>query len=96
MFEICFLFASHIDLVRQLYGVPGLEIRTLAIREVQTDGNDGSSETLQGLQFQDLDSWSQWHSTSGKLFFLIFIFLLFICAYNAWVISAPCPHWKTF
>jgi hypothetical protein len=26
------------------------------------------------------------------LFFLIFIFLLFICAYNAWVISPPCPH----
>jgi hypothetical protein len=25
-------------------------------------------------------------------FFLIFIFLLFICEYNAWVISPPCPH----
>jgi hypothetical protein len=24
-----------------------------------------------------------------KLFFII---LLFICAYNAWVISPPCPH----
>jgi hypothetical protein len=21
-----------------------------------------------------------------------FIFILFICAYNAWVISPPCPH----
>jgi hypothetical protein len=26
------------------------------------------------------------------IFFLIFIVLLFICAYNAWVISPPCPH----
>jgi hypothetical protein len=26
------------------------------------------------------------------LFILILIFLLFICAYNAWVISPPCPH----
>jgi hypothetical protein len=25
-------------------------------------------------------------------FFLIFIVLLFMCAYNAWVISPPCPH----
>jgi hypothetical protein len=25
-------------------------------------------------------------------FFQIFIVLLFICAYNAWVISPPCPH----
>jgi hypothetical protein len=23
---------------------------------------------------------------------LLFIYLLFICAYNAWVISPPCPH----
>jgi hypothetical protein len=22
----------------------------------------------------------------------IFVLLLFICAYNAWVISSPCPH----
>jgi hypothetical protein len=26
----------------------------------------------------------------GKIFF--FLILLFICAYKAWVISAPCPH----
>jgi hypothetical protein len=26
------------------------------------------------------------------IYFLIFIFLLFISTYNAWVISAPCPH----
>jgi hypothetical protein len=25
-------------------------------------------------------------------FFLIFIVLLLVCAYNAWVISPPCPH----
>jgi hypothetical protein len=25
-------------------------------------------------------------------FFLIFFFLLFMCAYKAWVISPPCPH----
>jgi hypothetical protein len=27
-----------------------------------------------------------------NVLFLIFIVLLFICAYNAWVISPPCPH----
>jgi hypothetical protein len=27
-----------------------------------------------------------------QLFFFFFIVLLFICAYNAWVISRPCPH----
>jgi hypothetical protein len=29
---------------------------------------------------------------SKYFFFLIFIVLLFICAYNSWVISPPCPH----
>jgi hypothetical protein len=23
---------------------------------------------------------------------LLFFFLLFICAYKAWIISSPCPH----
>jgi hypothetical protein len=27
-----------------------------------------------------------------ELFFLFDFFLLFICVYNAWVISPPCPH----
>jgi hypothetical protein len=31
-------------------------------------------------------------SNLGMNFFLFFIFLLLICAYNAWVISPPCPH----
>jgi hypothetical protein len=35
-------------------------------------------------------------SSSFILFYLfifkIFIVLLFVCAYNVWVISPPCPH----
>jgi hypothetical protein len=27
-----------------------------------------------------------------NIFLLFIIVLLFICAYNAWVISPPCPH----
>jgi hypothetical protein len=26
------------------------------------------------------------------IYLFIYLFLLFICAYNAWVISSPCPH----
>jgi hypothetical protein len=28
----------------------------------------------------------------GMAFIYLFIYLLFICAYKAWVISPPCPH----
>jgi hypothetical protein len=36
-------------------------------------------------------------STFGSaIFFFLFYFLLFICAYKAWVISLPCPHQLSF
>jgi hypothetical protein len=39
---------------------------------------------------------NRWTNVLNRQFFffnfLIFYFLLFICAYKAWVISPPCPH----
>jgi hypothetical protein len=39
---------------------------------------------LPGLATSDL--------TCKSFIIYLFIVLLFICAYNAWVISPPCPH----
>jgi hypothetical protein len=37
-------------------------------------------------------SFSYYASSLNKIYLFIFIVLLFICAYKAWVISSPCPH----
>jgi hypothetical protein len=51
---------------------------------IQTKGKTGTIWSSQSMQKKPL--------IKSNTLFLFFIFLLFICAYKAWLISPPCPH----